>query len=153
MPKQLRLARRPKRLNPRPRIDDLPRVCAARIGPHVVWFCGFRVHWIRTGLGYLRPQFECHCGRRVRYLYHFNHRLMCSKCVGGIYVSQTKDRYSRPKLQMHRLARILADSKGLHATTDNRLARKFIALGGNKQDINKAKNNQVRLLHSFGIQQ
>jgi hypothetical protein len=50
----------------------------------------------------------CQCGRKQRMLYCHRNRIACRRCLDCVYVSQTKDRRSRPDWQK-------AKHKVLHA--------------------------------------
>jgi hypothetical protein len=67
----------------------------------------FKVKHIRTGLGFIRHAFYCHCGRAVMKLYFHNRHIACRYCHRAKMASQSLDQRQRPILQITRLSTIL----------------------------------------------
>jgi hypothetical protein len=151
MPIQLARAKRPKRSEPRPLAECLPRInvndlqiprdnrtysgfdfrypeICLRVSAYWVEFHHnnrvqtFRLKWIKTGFGYPRAAFICdQCGRPVISIYLRHTNLACRRCTNAIYASQTLNQYQRPALTTHRIKQYLTFRPSLIAKTKQRL--------------------------------
>jgi hypothetical protein len=65
------------------------------------------IRWYSPGLGGLRPIGQCGCKRTAFRFYRVNGRLVCKRCCGGIYASQTRNSNTRSLLQAERIRRFV----------------------------------------------
>lgn len=65
------------------------------------------IRWYSPGLGGLCPIGQCGCKRTAFRFYRINAKLVCKRCCGGIYASQTRNADTRPLLQAERIRRFI----------------------------------------------
>jgi hypothetical protein len=89
-----------------PFVPFLQSLSVSPQGLHVAYRDGrnelIGVYWLRVGFGF-RPYLVCRCGRKGDRLFHNRAGLRCRFCCNAVYVSQTKDRRSRPLFQACKL--------------------------------------------------
>jgi len=71
------------------------------------------IRWYRPGPGGLRPIGQCGCKRTAFRFYRINAKLVCRRCCGGIYASQTRNADTRPLLQAERIRRFINPLSGI----------------------------------------
>lgn len=61
------------------------------------------IRWYRPGLGGCRPIGQCGCKRTAFRLYRVYGALVCKRCTGGVYASQTRNSKGRRYVQAARI--------------------------------------------------
>lgn len=86
----------------------------------------FKLKWIRTGFGGLRPEILCDkCQQPRKKLYNHHDDLACKRCRGAIYLSQKLDQNTRPTLRAYRLAGFLELKQNINKRTAERLIKRY----------------------------